>query len=286
MKTFKHTLVCVLIFLGLFVLFSSCKKEATPTASSEQAASIATVSNSCKPVVLGATVQYPGGPVRWVTLMQKWYGTNGRLAFLKANFFTDMNDLGFLEHSIQWGQLTYYNNNQVYLRSGGDTMMRVTLDAQQRPAASYYHHNHFPKGTFLIDTSYYHFTGNRLDSIIRLSVNSYGGRSEFSKYIFLYDGYGNLVRINKWDPRFNFTSMFLNYDYAQPVTDMVPMQQVAIPYKLMEYMDLLRFPVHHKLTQVTGFGNNWEYINYSFLGNGLVYAYHAAGFNQRIFYTG
>ena len=80
--------------------------------------------------------------------------------------------------------------------------------------------------------------------------------------------------------------MFLSYDYAQPVAGMVAMQQVSIPYKLMEYMDLLRFPIHHRLTQVTGFGNNWQYNNYALLGSGLVSSYQAAGFNQRIFYTG
>jgi hypothetical protein len=218
--------------------------------------------------------------------MQKWYGSNGKPAFLNANFFTDMNDLSHLEHIIQWGELLYYNDNQVYLRSWGDTMMRVTLDAQQRPAASYYHHDHFPKGTFLIDTSYYHFTGNRLDSIINLSVHSYGGHAEFAKYTFFYDGYGNLVRIDRWHPRFNLTSMFLTYDYAQPVAGMVPVHQVTIPYKLMEYMDLLSFPVHHRLTQVSGLGNSWQYINYSLLGNGLVSSYHAAALYERIFYTG
>ena len=286
MKALKHTSKYAVIFLGSFVLFSSCKKEVAPMAAPEQAYSALEVNNSCKPVLLGATVQYPGTPARWATMMQKWYGSNGKLAFLKANFFTDWNDLGFLEHTVPWGELLYYNNNQVYLRSDRDTVMRVTLDAQQRPAASYYHHDHFPKGTFLIDTSYYHFTGNRLDSIINFRVESYGGHSSFVKFIFLYDVYGNLVRVNRWDPRFNFSSMCLTYDYAQPVTDMVPMQQVSIPYKLLEYMDLLHFPVHHKLTQVTGFGNNWQYINYSLLGNGLVSTYQAAGLHQRIFYTG
>jgi hypothetical protein len=63
--------------------------------------------------------------------MQKWYGGNGKVSFLKANFFTDMNDLGHLEHSLPWGELQYYNNNQVYLKNGNDIMMRVTLDAQQ-----------------------------------------------------------------------------------------------------------------------------------------------------------
>lgn len=286
MKRFNPRSTYASILLGSVVLFAGCKKETSPILPPEQAASMVSVPSTCKPVVLGATVQYPGGQVRWETLMQKWYGGSGKLAYLKANFFSDMNNLTHLEHSIPWGELSYYNNNQVYLKNGSDTTMRVTLDAMQRPVASYYHHNHFPHGSFLVDTSYYHFTNTRLDSIINLSVRWYGGHSEFAKYKFYYDGYHNLVRVDRWDPRFNLTSMFLSYDYAQPVTDMVPVQQLTIPAKLLEYMDLLKFPVHHRLVQVTGFGNNWHYNNYSLLGSGLVSSYEAAGFNQRIFYTG
>ena len=80
--------------------------------------------------------------------------------------------------------------------------------------------------------------------------------------------------------------MVLNYDYAQPVKDMVAPHLIAVPYKLMEYMDLLNFPVHHKLTTVTGFGNNFHYINYSQLGNGLVSAYDAEAPYARKYYTG
>lgn len=279
---------CALILLGALA-FGSCKKEIGPNANPAEPSvkgSSMMGASSCKPVVFGATIGYPGVPNKWVTLMQKWYGQNGKPAFLKAHFFTEMNDFSMLEHSIEWGVLTYHNNNQVYLHNGGQLNMRVTVDAQNRPAASYYRHDHFPKGTYLIDTCYYHYTGNRLDAVENLYVNSYGGRSNFARYTFFYDGFGNLVRIDRWTPSFNTTSMFLSYDYARPVSGMVAIPQVTIPFKLLEYMDLLKFPIHHQLTQVTGFGNNWQFNNYSLTGSGLVSSYEAAGLHHRKFYTG
>jgi hypothetical protein len=287
MRQFNRT-SCALILLSAIV-FASCKKEigpnVNPTGALNSETSI-TNGSSCKPVVFGASIGYPGVPNKWVTLMQKWYGQNGKPAFLKAHFFTEMNDFSMLEHSIEWGELSYPNNNQVYLKNGDQVNMRVTVDAQNLPAASYYKHDHFPKGTYLIDTSYYHFTGTRLDAIERLYVNSYGGSSNFAKYNFFYDGFGNLVRIDRWSQNFNTSSMFFSYDYSKPITGMVAIPQVTIPFKLLEYMDLLNFPTHHQLTNAPGFGYNWQFNNYSLTGSGLVSSYDAAGLHQRIFYTG
>ena len=277
-----------LILLGAMT-FTSCKKEIGPNANPTEPTVTSTSvmdEGSCKPVVFGATIGYPGVPNKWVTFMQKWYGQNGKPAFLKANFFTEANDFSMLEHSIEWGVLTYNPSNQVYLHNGSELNMRVTVDAQNHPAASYYNHNHFPHGTYLIDTCYYHFIGDRLDAVERLYVDSYGGSSKFAKYNFYYDGFGNLVRIDRWSPSFNTVSMFFSYDYANPVNGMMAIPRTTIPFKLLEYMDLLNFPIHHQLTQVTGFGNNWQFNNYSLTGSDLVSSYDAAGLNQRRFYAG
>ena len=70
MNKINNTATGAVFLLVSFALFSSCKKEVNPIVTPEQTASFAAVNNTCKPVVLGATVQYPGGPIRWATLMQ------------------------------------------------------------------------------------------------------------------------------------------------------------------------------------------------------------------------
>jgi len=294
-KNKKHHNILVarlyaLAILTTFMLITGCKKEIQKIPGNDDAtrSQVSTNVVSCSPVVFGATIGYPGSglPNRWVTLMQKWYGENGRLSFLKAHFYTEMNDFPMLEHAVEWGALTYLNNNQVYLTDGGQITMRVTVDAQQRPAASYYFHNHFPKGSYLADTSYYHFTGNRLDAIERLYSTSPGVHSQFEKLNFYYDAVGNLVRIERWDPIHNTTPMFFSYDITKPITGMVAVPQITIPLKLLEYMDLLHLPMNDQLTQVSGFGNNWQFNNYSMAATGLVVSYEAQGLNQRTFYTG
>ena len=276
----------------LLAVIVGCKKEIQPIAwddvvSTSHSASTSVV--TCAPVVFGATIAYPGTglPNKWVTLMQKWYGENGRASFLKCHFYTEMNDFSMLEHAIEWGGITYPNSNQVYLKNGDQVTMRVTVDGQQRPAASYYFHNHFPKGSYLADTCYYHFTGSRLDAIERLYSTDLSVHTQFEKYNFYYDNaVGDLVRIDKWDPFRNTTSMFFIYDRTKPITNMVAIPQITIPFKLLEYMDLLHWPMNHQLIQVNGFGNNWQFMNYSITAQGLVGSYEAMGLNQRTFYTG
>ena len=273
------------IALVFTLLLISCKKEIQINQQEVAPSTTSTQASACRPVVFGAVVGYPGVSNQWFTLMQKWYGGNGRPDFLKAHFYTEMDGFSMLEHSIEWGQISYYNNNQVYLKVGSDTTLRVTLDAQQRPEASYYHHNHFPKGTYLVDTSYYHFTGSRLDAVERLYVGSYGGRSNFAKYNFIYDSHGSLVRVDSWSPT-GSASMFLSYDYSKPVADMVAIPQITIPFKLMEYLELLNFGVRYELIRVVGFGNDWQLMNYTLTGSGLVSSYQAEGLHERTFYTG
>ena len=288
MKQLNNVRLYLLVMLAAFASITSCKKEIQPNVNINEVANSTSPlinENPCKPVVFGATIGYPGIQNRWVTLMQKWYGAYGRPMYLKARFYSEMDNFSMLEHSIEWGMLTYYNGNQVYLTVGSDTVMRVTLDSEQRPAASYYHHDHFPKGSYLIDTCYYHFTGNRLVAVERLYVDSYGGRSRFEKYSFSYDQYGNLLRIDTWNPN-KSEMMFVAYDYSKPVGKMISIMQVTIPFKLLEYMELLNFPILHEITGVVGLGNNWQLNNYSFTSPGLVSSYEAVGLHERKFYTG
>lgn len=279
----KPFLYCLTVSLALCVfLFSSCKKQVDqPHIAEKETASFA-AGTSCKPVVIGR-----GGGGTWSTEMQKWYGSDGRVAYLKANL------LGAIEPMLPWGEVTYHNNNQVYIRNVlfNDTLLRVTLDAQQRPVASYflYTRTQVPYR----DTSYYYFTGNRLDSIISLfgPYFSVSGIT-FRKIYFTYDMYGNVVRIEE-GTTYGLGSVWnLTYDYTKPVAGMFPAYMIDRPYQLLQYLDLLHFPVHHQLVSapMTLFGLTWldNYSNYQLLENGLVQSYSNTDVfgTTRTYYTG
>lgn len=281
MKQINHLSRRAIVLAALIAIFSSCKKQMSEQIPPEIVTSAGVTANNCKPVNFGAFSDYGGTFRYWTTFMQKWYDQNGRLEYLKANFYNDPEF--FSTHSyILWGRLIYHNNNQVFLDEGFNYYrMRVTLDAQQRPAASYYFHPGDPglsRKHYIKDTSYYYFTGNRLDSTISLYTQREGETPSFFKHRYTYDSYGNLVEISvNGDPWKTIT-----YDYSKPVTDMMTFPGEFgipfIPYRLLEYMDLLHFPVHHQIA---------EYNNYQLLDNGRVYSYKKVTENYtRTFYTG
>ena len=249
--------------------FSSCTKQIDKDLIAENQASAFSATPSCR-VVSQSYVSEAGF---WINEMQKWYGDDGRVAFLKANPSEG--------HSLPWGVVTYHNNNQVYLKDATrlDTVLRVTLDANQKPAASYYRINYLY--TPFIDTSYYYFTGNRLDSILSIFQPFLDKTAPtFRKLLFSYDMYGNLVRIYE---TYDGGSSGLNdrweffYDYTKPVTGMLPSFSIDRPYRLMQYLDLLNFPMHHQLKTLSrtllGLTYRIDYSNYQLLDNGLVYSY-------------
>jgi len=269
-------------YVWCILILSSCTKQVTQQAEEKITASAITT-NTCKPEVFGVLV-HNGGPQPfdvWRTLMQKWYDANGKVEYLKAEFYGSDEDYANLYTQIRWAHVVYFGN-QVALDegSGNSYRMRVTLDEQQRPAASYYFHNGGftgPMANFLSDTTYYYFTGSRLDSTISFTVTAYGFSSAFSKRLYHYDSYGNLTSITSG----NDTLVSWTYDYSQPVTDMLVLpgngDATNIPMKVMEYMDLLHFRVHHKIV---------GYDDYQLQDNGLVYSYSESSFNKRTYYTG
>jgi hypothetical protein len=164
---------CYLIVLS--VCFFSCQKQLRwpdePTTPTVQLLP----ETNCKPAVLGV---FTGGS--WTTIAQKWY-VNSKLSYLKAIIEPTGTEPGL---QMDWGQLTY-EFNQVYLRDVADnnrTVLRITVDAEGRAEASYYYNEN--SNGFHYDTTYYYYTGKRLDSTI--SIYETATTHSWQKYKFSY----------------------------------------------------------------------------------------------------
>jgi hypothetical protein len=194
---------------------------------------------------------------------------------------------------MDWGEVTY-EGNQVYLRDvpANKIIFRVTLDEQGRAAASYY--NYQVQGGYLKDTTYYFYTGNRLDSLIHFyETYLYAPNAHYSwaKHKFIYDSYGNTTAMV--NPQFG--TVFFKYDYTKPVTGMTSEFHLLNSLKLMEYMDLLKLPMHHALTRIT-YGHydgagifrpafDKEYHDYV-IADGYVQSYVSGDRFKETFYNG
>lgn len=290
MARYSSITACGIIISASLFLFS-CKKQIEEPQAREVAATAQAI-NNCKPTIHAMLVQRYSTQT-WHTLMQRWYGNDGKIAYLKAhlNWVPELYETFVV--NLEWGQMTY-EGNQIYLKDvlRNKLLMRVTVDAEGRPAASYYDFNE-PFQLAYKDTSYYFFTGSRLDSI--LSITKYENfAAGFSKIRFYYDAYGNLVRIGDVGSR-----MVLKYDYSKPAGDgMVTSYQFTLHHKLMEYMDLLHFPSQHRLVSAVlgqypspGYPDDiypvygWDYGDYEF-NNNLVSSYTNGTTYYRKYFTG
>lgn len=301
MKTIRLYLSSICI-LSISLFLFSCQKQLNEPVADELVAPAAGSSHGCKAEVLGVVVDMPDGSRHWRTLMQKWFGTDGKLAYLKANLGTDFKTYTNFMVMIEWGEVTYHNNNQVMLRDvlRDQLVMRVTVDGAGKPLASYFRYTAGPGMPTFIDISYYYYAGERLDEIISLSRISPATSTTFRKFKFLYDVHGNLMRAQTGDTAGSFRMNF-KYDYSKPVSDMMPPHYVNFPHALLEYMDLWHFPIHHQITEVVlgeyvpGSPNpdqtvpieTWQYTNYVLESNGLVYSHmDVSDPAKKTFYTG
>lgn len=302
MKTIQHYL-CGICILSISLFLFSCQKHLQGPVADEIVAPAAGASHGCKAEVLGVVVDMPDGSRHWRTLMQKWFGGDGKLAYLKANLGTDFKTYTNFMVMIEWGEVTYPNNNQVMLRDvlRDQLVMRVTVDGAGKPLASYFRYTAGAGQPVFIDTSYYYYLGDKLDEIISLSRISPATGTTFRKFKFLYDMHGNLTRAQAGDTAGSFRMNF-KYDYSKPVSDMMPPHFVNFPHALLEYMDLWHFPIHHQMTEVvlgqyvpgSSFPDQtaptietWQYTNYALESNGLVYSFtDISDPAKKTFYTG
>ena len=206
-------------------------------------------SNNCRLVATAAMVHLITNKDYWLNTLIKWYDQQGKLTHLKVLIPREwwMYQKQFY---LDYGELRY-ENDMVYLKNVyyDRTIMKVKLDNKKRPKMSWFLDSldYGWSTQFLVgDTSeYFYLADGKLDSV----------HSKFNNldypWHFVYDEYGNVLRIETTNSRVNF-----KYDYSKPTNGMAPDYLFSIPLKLMEFMDLIKFPHHHQLTRVL-YGSYW-----------------------------
>lgn len=281
-----------MLFASLVLV--SCSKQLTEPAASDKevAAAAPTFHNNsgCKPVVFGAFSQTPSGASDWRTFAQKWYSGDD-VAYLK--FSSNLPGIfANVEHDLNmdWAEVTY-EGNQVRLRDvvQDELILRVTLDNDGRPVASYYD-NTFSSINYERDTTYFYYTNDRLDSAVVLraiAINSPMAAHSAKKYIFEYDAHGNIREIDMPSSTAAGSGSVLSfvYNYGMPVTGIMVNYRATMAMKLLEHLELLKLPMNHAVSRIiftvhstTVFTVVHEdnYVNYV-LDNGRVHSFQRLG---------
>jgi hypothetical protein len=288
MKPLTHVFTCSAM-LGASLILFSCKKQFVAKTELQATASIQAESE-CRLAVFGGYYYN-----QWTTLAQKWY-SNGKVKYLKAKStrytptYTDL----FLElmYDLEWGEVLY-QGNQVYLKDvlNNRTLIRVTLDDNGRPEASYYY-NQRGTNVYWYDTTYYYYNGDRLDDMISFfETNEYGTASpvhSWRRYKFTYDSWGNVIKAGTPErPDLTFN---IEYDYTKPVRGIILNYQLTSSLSLLENLELIKLPMHHVVTRIA-YGdpsNSTQYKDYQ-ITDGFVRSYVciAPPFStESIFYNG
>ncbi|HYE55970.1 MAG TPA: hypothetical protein VD996_14060 [Chitinophagaceae bacterium] len=296
MKKLIYTIASAVVLCA--IICSGCKKEVEqPMKQGTELQSQTLHETACKPVVF---LQYEQGFFSsWTTVMQRWY-EHDKVRYFKLELRGGRHSHGLyfgeLQFIMPWGEVRY-EGDQVYVKDVQRNMVvfRATVDASGKALASYYYNQYSANDVFSHDTLYYYYTGNRLDSAIQLSKTRLmmpDIRYSWEKYIFQYDASGNIASINAVNAG---TTMNFVYDYSRPVSGIFSNHHVNIPFRLTEYLGLIKLPMHHVVTRihVQGVTSSNQYPGQRFdnftIDNRLVTAYHDAGndyFFQKSYYTG
>jgi hypothetical protein len=239
---------------------------------------------------MGMWAEGPGpGMFFWKNIMQKWYDGSGKLQNIKIDIGEEFNIYAGYKIQIPWGEVTY-EGNQVYVKdvAGNKRVLRVTLDGQGRPAASYFTYAATSPNYNFRDSIYYYYDNNGQLDFLFLASNTVQGRI----IDISYDGHGNISRAG---------GMNFIYDHSTPVSGMLAnFVLTGFPsdyhLKFMEFMGLLKLPMHHKLLEVRSdlspvntYLYWWQFANQVISSEGLVTSYKdvkARPYENNIFYTG
>ena len=306
MKRFFGENRAPLLVVAVLFLFS-CKKQFNAPGVNEVPAVSSAAAMNCKATNFAAMVTFPNGVQRWTNLMQRWYGPDGKVSHIKAMMGPFFNDLLEFTNRLEYGEVTYHNNNQIYVRDvlNNRLVMRVTVDPSGRPEASYYYNILLPNQLGEIDTTYYHYSGDKLDHVYNIRQVLRGPDPnmalppQLTRYNFIYDIYGNLVRMETGNSP-NSYKMHITYDYSKPITDMLTGHYRLFDMRLLDYLGVLHMPVHHQPVQAWEGaylpGSTWpyetypveifNYANFSRLQNGLVWKYDDTDGWKKTYYTG
>jgi hypothetical protein len=257
MKKFHLFSTTAVLLVSLFLF--SCKKDiSAPLEKDEATSSIAhaalqATAGDCTPIALGVYSQINvNNPGNWKTIMQRFYDPTGSLTNIKA--FITFDRFGYTQAwlDLQWGVVTF-QDNQVYITDGltNKLIMRVTLNDSGLPEATYYYTDPPAIGIpGTIDTSYYYYTGNRLDHIFQSSRfnSNVSPNLQTAFYTLDYDAHGNIALIGSNNP--GAIRMSFSYDYDQPINGFVTNYYLTQPLQLLELMGLLNLPMMHQPTEI------------------------------------
>lgn len=289
MKKFYPFIILIALTLFLF----SCQKSLHWPPGEEPLVVQVLPETDCKPSVLGLHSE-PGSGNGWSNFAQKWY-TSNKLTYLRAYIGASPTFAGpvGMEPSLtlDWGQV-FYDGNQAYLKDVAENklVLRVTIDNQGRAEASYYYNE--TNGTYQYDTTYYYSTGTRLDSTVSVYKTLLSGTTPvdgWQKYKFNYDEYGNIIKVEGFPLQLNLS---FEYDLSKPISGIISHYHLTTPIKLVEYMELIRLPMHHALVkfEVSNRGTvllRQEYQDYQIDNAALVHSYvMKSGSNKYTFYNG
>jgi hypothetical protein len=248
MKSLNRVLHGGLLLCAALLLFSCKKQIAEPKAKENDViASASSASAACKPAILGCLSLAPStGQTFWTTIYQRWYDGQGKLSNFKANISQNHETVFVPAFKIDWGTVSYHGN-QVYVHDNGKLVLRVTMNAQQRPEASYFYGNTPGTGYSEVDTTYYFYTGDRLTQYYSIkSVLNSAPRG--TMYNLAYDSYGNIIKIFTGNSNGSYQAHF-KYNYNKPTNGMMGYYITQLSFQVMEYTGLINLPMQHELVQ-------------------------------------
>ena len=135
-------------------------------------------------------------------------------------------------------------------------------------------------------------------STLQLTINPTTSGYGWNMQRFQYDAYGNISFIEGYTT--GASRRYFKYDYSQPMRGMLAYYTQNDPLTLMEYMELINLPMHHKLIEIyvgaylpgSGYYNEtfpvriWDYQEHV-IADGLLYSYtYSSPLTDPRFYTG
>lgn len=295
MKPYNRLIAASLLLS--FFFFSSCKKQIDEPIVKEATLQSSSISSpSCRPATYGV---YQNGSGTWITIFQKWY-SGGKIQNVKLHFSGRPIGMG-INHdeqilNIDWGQVTY-EGNQVVLKDVGKNKLvfRVTLDNSGKPVASYlYTVGYLPHETY-IDTSYYFYSGDRLNYFIQIFATESGGSfysQGWEQFTFAYNASGDLAshyaRNEEVMTRFLYSST--------PTSSSISDYPVTTSFKLLEFLELIKMPMSNAMSSMDMTRLHPGYLPYTFfekrffnymVTDGLVQSYiNPLGSGYQTYYIG
>jgi len=293
----KTTIRTIAISSLAFSLLLSCKKEFGPPVVNENLSLSSTISTpTCKPSTYAI---YQNGSGAWTTVVQKWY-SGGKIKNIKLHFTGTPMGLG-LNHdepivNIDWGQVTY-EGNQVRVWDVGRNRLvfRATLDDWGKPVASYLYTDAYVSDQIYVDTSYYYYSGDRLNSFIQIfATDSHGWfySQGWEQFTFTYNGNGDIASFHRRNEEVTTRFMY----NTTPVTKIITDYALTTSFRFLEFLELIKLPMSNAVSSIDMTKLHLGYPPYTFyekrffnydVVDGLVRSYIAPqGSGYQTFYIG